>query len=200
MYTIESNVIYEEHLHKSHFIGNILRVSSPEEAKAQISSIAAKYRDATHNCWAYRTGLKGEFAHSSDAGEPSGTAGKPILNALQRSELANVALIVTRYFGGIKFGIRGLIEAYRHIAEETINKAQLNEIILKDFWEIITDYAQAERLKYALQELRAEIQQVDYRTMVTIHVSSVIESGLEEYLRNSQDAGLLKYSLLKTEL
>ncbi|MBW6515103.1 MAG: IMPACT family protein [Candidatus Cloacimonetes bacterium] len=200
MFTIEKEVEYEEHIKKSHFIGNLLKCTTPEEAKTLINSIASRYREATHNCWAYRTGLNGELSHCSDAGEPSGTAGKPIMGAIHKHELSNVVLVVTRYFGGVKLGIRGLIDAYRHIAEETINKATLKEMILKDYWEIKTDYAHADKIKHAINELSAEIISADYQEEVTIYANTIANSGLKEFLQSNQDAGLLKYRLLKTEL
>ena len=199
MYTIEKEIEYEVHIHKSRFIGNLHPVFSPEEAKDQIRQIGIKYREATHNCWAYTVGLRGETFHSSDAGEPPGTAGKPILTALQRSNLSNVVLIVTRYFGGVKLGIRGLIEAYRFIAEETIKKSRLKEMILKDYWEIITDYAQADKLKHALQEMNTEILSIDYQKEIIILATSKASTGLAEYLQNLQNAGLLIYKLLRTD-
>jgi uncharacterized YigZ family protein len=200
MFSVGNSVTYEEQIRKSRFIGHLCPVKSADEAKALISIKATTYRDASHNCWAYIIGIKGELYHFSDAGEPSGTAGKPILTALQRNNLSNVVLIVTRYFGGVKLGIRGLIEAYRKIAEETISQAQLKEIILKDFFEVITDYASAEKLKYDLQEMNSEIHSIDYQKEVTMFISAASDSILKEFLIKSQNAGLLRFHLLKTGL
>ena len=107
---------------------------------------------------------------------------------------------MTRYFGGVKLGIRGLIDAYRHVAEETISKATLKEMILKDYWEIITDYAHADKIKHAIDELSAEILSADYQEEVTIYANAIVNGALREFLQNKQDAGLLKFRLLKTEL
>ena len=98
-------------IRRSTFIGYVVSVSSIESAKKAISERASTHNRATHNCWAYILGYEGETVHSSDAGEPSGSAGRPILNALKSSALTNVAAVVTRYYGGVKLGIRGLIEA-----------------------------------------------------------------------------------------
>jgi uncharacterized YigZ family protein len=102
---------------RSIFIATSRRVDSVEEAKRFISDIKKEFQDATHNCWAYRVYESGKIVEqSSDAGEPSGSAGIPILNAIREMELLNVAVVVTRYFGGVKLGIRGLREAYKSAA------------------------------------------------------------------------------------
>ena len=199
MFTIEKDIEYSEQIRKSHFIGHLAPVECPEEVKEFVNTINTRYKNATHNCWAYVIGINGETSHCSDAGEPSGTAGKPILGALQKYRLSNVICVVTRYFGGTKLGIRGLIEAYRHITEETIKRTRLKEMILQDYFEIITDYNQADKLKHTLLELDAAILSADYQADVTLMISALPESNVKELLDNSQNAGILKYRYLKTE-
>ncbi|MEJ8306776.1 YigZ family protein [Saccharibacillus sacchari] len=99
-------------IRKSRFIGHIRPVETEEEAIAFIDEIKKLHRDATHNCSAYLLGERDEIQRQSDDGEPSGTAGKPILEVLKNRELKNVAVVVTRYFGGIMLGAGGLIRAY----------------------------------------------------------------------------------------
>ncbi|MDO3408674.1 YigZ family protein [Saccharibacillus sp. CPCC 101409] len=99
-------------IRKSRFIGHIRPVQTEEEAAAFIEQIKKRHRDATHNCSAYLLGERDEIQKQSDDGEPSGTAGKPILEVLKNRELKNVAVVVTRYFGGIMLGAGGLIRAY----------------------------------------------------------------------------------------
>lgn len=200
MFTVEKPVVYEEQIRKSRFIGHLSKTTTTEEAKSYIGLISSQYRDASHNCWAYIIGLTGATYHFSDAGEPSGTAGKPILTALQRAGISNATMVVTRYFGGVKLGIRGLIEAYRQIAESTLSKGVLQEMTLKDFWEITTGYASADKLKYTLLEMNTEIISTEYKEEVTIQVSGRADSELKEYLSQSQNAGLLKFKLLRTGL
>ena len=106
----ESPARYEEKIKRSVFIAEVFPCHDEDEARSLLASVTAKYRDATHNCRAYV--LADGTEYSSDDGEPSGTAGKPILGAIKRSGLVNVMVIVTRYFGGVKLGVRGLIEAY----------------------------------------------------------------------------------------
>lgn len=93
-------------------------VRSEDEAREFLAKISSQYRDATHNCRAYI--LSDGTEYSSDDGEPSGTAGKPILNAIKHSGLVNVIVVVTRYFGGVKLGVRGLIDAYGETAAKAL--------------------------------------------------------------------------------
>ena len=106
----ESPATYEEKIKRSVFIADVFPCHDEEEARSILANVTSKYRDATHNCRAYV--LSDGTEYSSDDGEPSGTAGKPILGAIKRSGLVNVMVIVTRYFGGVKLGVRGLIDAY----------------------------------------------------------------------------------------
>lgn len=111
-------VTYEEKVKRSVFIANVSACHSGGEAREFLTLITSQHRDATHNCRAYV--LSGGEEYSSDDGEPSGTAGKPILNAIKRSGLVNVMVIVTRYFGGVKLGVRGLIDAYGDTAAKAL--------------------------------------------------------------------------------
>ena len=115
--TIITPVKYELKIKKSLFIGHIKHVTDPESARDYIREIKKTHKQANHNCSAY---IIGETCFSSDDREPRGTAGRPILNMLKRYEMTNVVIVVTRYFGGVELGIRGLIEAYGKVAEETI--------------------------------------------------------------------------------
>ena len=97
---------------RSRFIARVRWATSEEEARDVVRRIGQAEPAANHHCWAYRVGFPAEREYFSDAGEPSGTAGKPILGAIQRAQVTNTVVVVTRYFGGIKLGVRGLIEAY----------------------------------------------------------------------------------------
>jgi len=131
---------YEGTITRSRFIGSLFPVNSPEQAREFIYTVSKKYHDSSHNCWAYIVGLDGEMSHSSDAGEPSGTAGKPILGVLQKNDLTNAVIVVSRYFGGVKLGIRGLIEAYRDTASNVVKTAKIVPLILQDKFRIVTSY------------------------------------------------------------
>ena len=114
----ENSAIYQEKIKRSVFIAEVSPCHNENEAREILSLTASKYRDSTHNCRAYL--LSSGTEYSSDDGEPSGTAGKPILNAIKHSGLVNVMVIVTRYFGGVKLGVRGLIDAYGQTAQKAL--------------------------------------------------------------------------------
>ena len=110
--TIKQDGIVEDEIKKSRFICHIKRVTTEEEARDFITSIKKEHYKATHNCSAFIIGEKGEIKRTSDDGEPSGTAGVPMLSVLANHQLTNLCAVVTRYFGGIKLGAGGLIRAY----------------------------------------------------------------------------------------
>lgn len=110
---------------KSRFIATVCEVKSEDEASAFIDEVKKKYWDARHNCSAYQVGPDGRFQRSSDDGEPAGTAGRPILEVLKKQGLTNTAIVVTRYFGGIKLGASGLIRAYSHTAALGLKAADI---------------------------------------------------------------------------
>jgi uncharacterized YigZ family protein len=112
---------------RSKFLSFAFPVVSVEEAKAYISSLSKKYYDARHVCWAYMIGASREVYMSNDNGEPSGTAGKPILGQINSFGLTDILIVVVRYFGGIKLGTSGLIIAYREAAKEAISSAEIVE-------------------------------------------------------------------------
>ncbi|KAF1683971.1 YigZ family protein [Veillonella sp. R32] len=120
--------VSEEHrieyiVEKSRFIATAIPCTTENEAQAAIARITKEFWDATHNCTAYALGPRQERQRSSDNGEPSGTAGKPMLEVLKKTGITNTLIVVTRYFGGIKLGAGGLIRAYAHSAAEAIHSA-----------------------------------------------------------------------------
>ncbi|WEF20963.1 IMPACT family protein [Microbacterium maritypicum] len=123
--TIASAVEHETVIRKSRFLTRIEPVSSVEQADAVIAAIRKRAWDATHNCTAMVTGLLGDQARSSDDGEPSGTAGIPMLEVLRRRELTDVVAVVTRYFGGVKLGAGGLVRAYSSAVSEALDLVSL---------------------------------------------------------------------------
>lgn len=118
-----SEGIYREKM--SRFLAFAFPVSSAEEAKEVVSRVANEYHDARHVCWAYMIGADCATFLSSDNGEPSGTAGKPILGQIRSAQLTNIVIAVVRYFGGIKLGTSGLIVAYREAARLAIEAAEI---------------------------------------------------------------------------
>lgn len=121
-YTIKQSGSHEVIIQRSRFIGHIKRVHDEAEAQDFIQSIQKKHHNATHNCFAYIIGEQDQYQKANDDGEPSGTAGVPMLEVLKRLSLKNTVIVITRYFGGIKLGAGGLIRAYSSVTSDTINE------------------------------------------------------------------------------
>lgn len=119
----DSQAIFREKMSK--FIAFAMPVSSAQEARERIAQVASRYHDARHVCWAYRIGAEGQESQSNDNGEPSGTAGKPILGQMRSAGVTYLAIAVVRYFGGIKLGTSGLIAAYRESARLAIEAGEI---------------------------------------------------------------------------
>lgn len=137
MKTIAKPVQSEIKIKKSQFICRIFPTKSKKESKEIVEKVSNKFNDATHNCSAY---IVEDGEGYDDNGEPSGTAGKPMLNALRKNDLHNVTAIVTRYFGGIKLGSGGLVRAYSKSVIEAIEKSEIIEIQFYDVYNIIFSY------------------------------------------------------------
>lgn len=181
MNILKENTSYEEKIQKSTFIAHLFPVNTWQEAKEYIALVNNEHKTATHNCWAYIVGNNGETSHSSDAGEPSGTAGKPILSALLKYNLTNTVAIVTRYFGGVKLGVRGLIEAYGGIVESAIINTNLMPLVLKKSYYIITDYDFYNILKYKLNIEGLDIINTEYTDKIVLQVE-INENTIPEIL------------------
>ena len=147
--TIEKNVTAEVVDKKSKFIANFIYVDDVIKAEQLIKETRKKYFDARHNCIAYRIIENDQIIEkSSDDGEPSGTAGAPMLNILQKNNLANVLIIVTRYFGGILLGTGGLVRAYSDSLLKAIDQANIIKKCLGEELEVTLDYNAFENFKY----------------------------------------------------
>ena len=137
----------EQTIEKSRFIGYIRPVETREEAEEFIAEIRRLHKAATHNVPAYIIGQKSELQWASDDREPSGTAGAPILHVLAGEELTNVAVVVTRYFGGIKLGTGGLVRAYGSTAKLAVDRAGIAEVKETDILRFSIDYTHYGKLK-----------------------------------------------------
>lgn len=148
---------------KSRFICNVIEVKNKEEAEDNIKQFKKKYHDARHNCYAYRVlEDNGIIEKSSDDGEPSGTAGAPIITILQKNNLCNVLVVVTRYFGGILLGTGGLVRCYSDSTIKAIEAS--NKIILQQGIEkqIILEYNSFENFKYYCKKNDINILETSY--------------------------------------
>ena len=139
--SIANEFRHEYVVEKSRFITTVYPCSTEEEAQAFIGRINKEFWDARHNCTAFALGPKQEQQRSSDNGEPSGTAGKPMLEVLKKTGITNIAVVVTRYFGGIKLGAGGLIRAYSHSVAETLRLAPKELHTIRTELQTTIDYA-----------------------------------------------------------
>lgn len=159
---------------KSRFIATIKHVETEEEIKEFLEEIRKRYWNATHNVFAYTIGLKQPLERCSDDGEPSGTAGMPILEVIRGSNLRNVIVVVTRYFGGTLLGTGGLVRAYSGSAKLGIESANIEENILYHLMDIKVDYTLSGKVQY-------EILQNEYIIYDTIYQDNVCYKVLAEY-------------------
>ena len=152
--TIKQNVQTELVVKKSKFICNLIKVESQEEVENMIKTFKKKYHDARHNCVAYRV-IENEqiIEKSSDDGEPSGTAGGPMLNILQKNNLCNVLVVVTRYFGGILLGTGGLVRAYSDVTLQAIDIIEKIEKTMGIEAEAEVEYNNLETFKYYCKKI-----------------------------------------------
>lgn len=126
--TLSSASEFRQKIDRSEFLGVAFPVSDDESFFTELASLTKRHYDATHLCWAFRLFANGEIrARSADAGEPSGTAGKPILSAIEGADLYDVAVVVVRWYGGVKLGTGGLSRAYRETAAETLRVASIDD-------------------------------------------------------------------------
>ncbi|THB73404.1 MAG: YigZ family protein [Desulfobacteraceae bacterium] len=178
---------------RSDFICRLAHVETIEEAKTFISGISKENKTANHNCWAYIVGGKGEISHCSDAGEPAGTAGKPMLNMLQSHDMTQVAAVVTRFFGGVKLGVRGLIEAYGDTVRQTIETAPLHRLIATRQLFIQVPYPFNDTLLHKLSQFKGRVVDTQYAEQIS-H-SYIVEdpdiSGAVALLESLASAGKL---------
>ena len=173
--TIQENSEFELVEKKSRFIANVIYIESKIEAENKIKEIKKKYYDAKHNCFAYRI-LENDsiYEKSSDDGEPSGTAGNPILNILQKNDYCNILVIVTRYFGGILLGTGGLVRAYSDATTGVLEKT--NKIIIEKGIELnlVIDYMNLEKIKYYCKQNNIIIKNIDYGENITCNIEMEI--------------------------
>lgn len=158
-------------IEKSQFIITSKHISNDEEAQKFITEIKKKYSDATHNCYAYVADNQGNFLRFSDDGEPSGTAGMPILEVIRNKKLFQTAVVVTRYFGGIKLGAGGLLRAYSGCASENLDAAQkvLYEMCCQS--EYTVGYQSVDTFLRFFAEKSADIIESRYENDVTFVVA-----------------------------
>ncbi len=165
---------------KSRFIADVFPVRDTEEAEARIAEIRKKYWDARHHCYAFSVGSRGENTRCSDDGEPSGTAGKPILEVLTGAGLTDTLIIVTRYFGGTLLGTGGLVRAYTQAAQAGLRNTPRAEMVYGNKISIDIDYTYVTPLQRYLREHNIITSDIQYGEKVTAQIH-IIASDIESF-------------------
>lgn len=165
---------------KSRFIATIEKIDTEEEALAFIARMKKQYWDARHNCYAFVAGKNHELQRCSDDGEPSGTAGKPILEVLLQEDIHNAAVVVTRYFGGTLLGTGGLVRAYQRSVKEGLLHSIIIERRQGKILEIHTDYNGIGKIQYLAAQREISIQNTEYTDKVMVRLIVPVEK-LQEF-------------------
>jgi uncharacterized YigZ family protein len=181
-------VVAEVKIKRSLFVGRLCPCRDKEEVRSILAEVESNHRGATHHCWAYRMGPEPETEYSSDGGEPAGTAGKPILSAVRQSDMFNLMVVVTRYFGGIKLGVRGLIEAYGQTAASVAGKVGRVSCVRSRKLVIRLPYAIIGEIAYFLEghgmvgvPSWSYDSEVEVAVNVKMSVASQIATALDEF-------------------
>ena len=183
---------------KSRFIANLKPVSSEEEALSFIESTKKKYWDARHNCYAYILGEQAGLMRYSDDGEPSGTAGKPMLDVLLALKLRNLVVVVTRYFGGTLLGTGGLVRAYTQALQAGLKNCEIRTMRYGTLLHIRTDYNGIGKLQYLLGQRGFGIENADYGLEVTFDIKVPFEDETS-FIKEITEATAGKAEIRKAE-
>lgn len=173
---------------KSRFIANVYNIDKEEQVSSYINVIKKKYWDARHNCFAFVLGDNNQIQRCSDDGEPTGTAGKPILDVILRSEIHNCLIIVTRYFGGTLLGTGGLVRAYAQASKIALANSTILEKKFGNILKIVTDYNGLGKVRYIAGQMNLDILEIEYSDIVSItlvisvHIIDKFEKKITESL------------------
>lgn len=173
---------------KSRFITYVTPIGSKPEAMAQLLEISGREVGANHNCYAYIVGnpVSPAGIHCSDDGEPSGTAGKPMLNILQFENIGNILVVVTRYFGGIKLGSGGLVRAYSHGLKMALEQCPLTEYVEKARMQISFGYQHEGSIRYSCSEAEVDILDIQYSARATF-LLELVEEQIASFITKLRD-------------
>ncbi|MFD1038892.1 YigZ family protein [Virgibacillus byunsanensis] len=181
-YTIKQEGSVQKIIQKSRFIGYIKRVETEESAQAFIQEIKKNHHDANHNCSAYIIGEQDQIQKANDDGEPSGTAGVPMLEVLKKQQLKDTVVVVTRYFGGIKLGAGGLIRAYGSTTSQVIQDTGVVTRQLMQGISIIVDYSMLGKLENVIRNSEHVLESINYLEQVEFLV--YVKNGEEQNFHN----------------
>ncbi|NLK00195.1 MAG: YigZ family protein [Clostridia bacterium] len=167
--SVARQVSHEILIRRSRFIAHVIPAADEQEAENHFNRLQEKYSDATHNVFAWQVGLDKTMQRCSDDGEPSGTAGRPVLEVIKQNDLVNVLIVVTRYFGGVKLGAAGLVRAYSQSAREGIEKAGIVCKALHMEYAITVDYPLWGQIQREVESW-GKITETDYQDKVTFNI------------------------------
>ncbi|MBQ8274732.1 MAG: YigZ family protein [Bacteroidaceae bacterium] len=170
---------------RSKFLAFAIPVRTAEEAMEQVAKYQKEYFDARHVCWAYRLGLEGEEYRSNDNGEPSGTAGKPILGQMVSADVSDLIILVIRYFGGVKLGTSGLIVAYRTAAAEALEAGEYAERLVEKELKLTFGYEHMNMVMRMVKDLQPRIVSQDYKDNGDIVMTIAIRLSLVERVHSA---------------
>ncbi len=193
--TIVTSVSWQQKVRRSTFICTLHPIASADEARALISAHVKEHSNATHNCFAYICGFERETQYGNDAGEPHGTAGKPILNALLRANLTNVLALVTRFYGGIKLGVPGLIDAYGSTVEQALEHADKIPATQLATFVVKAEYAVVDQLMGLLKTLGGKVARESWTDRAELAIRIPLENAdaLQEFLAGQAAQARLEY-------
>ncbi|AGP80807.1 MULTISPECIES: YigZ family protein [Alteromonas] len=188
--------LYE--IKKSKFIACAGFANSRESAMALLDSVKQQYPDARHHCWAYVFGNPSSptSAAMADDGEPSGTAGKPILNVLQHKDIGDIMVIVTRYFGGIKLGAGGLVRAYSAAAQQAIDALEVRQEVRLETLNVDIDFKHEQFVRHLAEQAQGQIGSCDYTSSVLMAVK-LPENAVDNF---KQQLAAIAFSINECEI
>jgi len=180
----------------SKFLSFAFPLEDESDIEEHLTSVKKRFFDARHHCYAYRIGWKGEKFYMTDDGEPSHSAGTPILNSIRSHKLTNVLIIVVRYFGGTKLGIRGLINAYQASANDAITNSLVEQIVPKVIFTLSYPYEQTSIVNRVLH--KQKLKQVEAHYTDTCQITYAIESHLFPPLQKNIEKNLINLEVIGT--
>lgn len=184
--SVEREATTELVIKRSRFIGYVSPVQSVSEAEAMIARLREQYPDASHVCYAYRIGLETTTTKMSDDGEPKGTAGRPILEVLERRQIENVCVAVVRYFGGTLLGAAGLTRAYAQTAAAVVDEAVIVQYVLHMRVDFLVSYGDWSKVEHMLTTWGIEVTEVAYLEQVKVQVMVPLEEA-DTFIANLTD-------------
>lgn len=195
---VEGTLSHEIVIERSRFIATVRGIDDADGALALIAEMKKQYSNATHNCYAYISNAEGTEARFSDAGEPQGTAGLPMLEVLKKKGLSKTAVVVTRYFGGVKLGAGGLVSAYTQVVAEALDKAVIKKYSFSDIIELTFLYGFYQAINQHVLQSGAAVIDSDFAHGVKLTVA-VPEENTDAFTARIRDItkGQMRYKMLE---